>query len=69
MTNCAAMLADKLCPEHMQAFMTCALSKPERDWECTPDQVAAVKDGVCDREQRDFIMCAQREASRDLLAR
>lgn len=66
MANCVSMLEAEadLCAEHMQAFLACALSRPSGDWECTQDKVAAVKDGVCDKEQNAFVTCAQQAAVR-----
>lgn len=63
--NCTQMLADDLCPDRMRAFLTCALAHADKDWECGPDQAATLRDGVCEREQRAFFVCAQQALARE----
>lgn len=58
-TACEMVLADKLCQQESLLFVDCALARPVRDWECSRDKVAALKDGICTSEQQRVLMCVE----------
>jgi len=54
---CRGAFADMVCPQLLQPAMECALSLPLSSWFCSPDGIAAVKDGSCEREQIAYEAC------------
>jgi hypothetical protein len=64
MPNCTAMGSATPCTAEFLAMFGCLVKQPLSNWECAPDGVAAVKDGVCDAEQRAAIGCMQLKMSR-----
>ena len=43
------------CRAEMEAVMQCVIREPAKHWECSEQQIAAIKDGFCQREQLEFI--------------
>ncbi|MGO9835077.1 MAG: hypothetical protein ACLP1X_12760 [Polyangiaceae bacterium] len=64
MPNCTAMGSATPCTAEFLAMFGCLVKQPLNNWECAPDGVAAVKDGVCDAEQRAAIGCMELKMSR-----
>lgn len=54
---CRNAFADLVCPRQLKRAMECALSLPVNEWFCSPDGIAAVKDGPCDDEQEAYDVC------------
>jgi hypothetical protein len=47
------------CAVEMEAATRCMLTHPASDWECTPEGLAAIKDGLCTSEQERFASCLE----------
>ena len=56
-TMCLQSMVDATCTEQMAVATGCMLKHPASSWECTEDGVAAIKDGLCDKEQGAFADC------------
>ncbi len=59
------MLDIPICPEKMRVFVECAGREPAVHFECDENQIPAIKDGYCDKEQADFIACAKMSGTAD----
>ena len=57
MPNCLAMGSVTPCTDAVTSFYRCLVAQPVQNWECTPDGVAAIKDGFCDEAQRQVVAC------------
>jgi hypothetical protein len=44
------------------AFYQCLVPQPIKNWECDEEGVAAIKPGICDKEQERAIQCMQAKA-------
>jgi hypothetical protein len=58
--NCLGMASVTPCKPQFLAFYECLLEKPSKDWECSEDGVAAIRPGLCEREQGDAVACLER---------
>lgn len=47
------------CNDAMAAFYRCLLRQPEKNWECSDDGVAAIREGYCEKEQKHAVGCMQ----------
>ena len=56
-TACEEMQDVPVCKAEMQEVVGCMITKPAKDWECSEEGIAAIRDGVCDDEQRRFMTC------------
>lgn len=61
MMACRQMQASLSCQDEMHTVLECMGNQPRTSWECTPQATLALKDGLCDREQQAFALCAQGE--------
>jgi hypothetical protein len=57
LTACKEMQDVPVCKAEMQEVVGCMVTKPPKDWECSEEGIAALKDGVCDDEQGRFMTC------------
>lgn len=46
-----------VCFNEMAEVMGCVVKEPVANWECSDEDIAAVKDGYCQTEQERFIRC------------
>jgi hypothetical protein len=54
---CKEMHEVPICKNEMKAVMDCMISEPPAHWECNEEDIAAIKEGVCDDEQGGFMAC------------
>jgi hypothetical protein len=59
---CEQMRSTVVCVGQLEAFMNCMASQPSEQWICTEEGTAALKEGVCDREQSNYVNCAMKAA-------
>ena len=54
---CAETMQLHVCEQELEVATRCTLSHPARDWQCTSQGVASIKDPFCTEEQRAFGKC------------
>jgi hypothetical protein len=57
MKACSEMRDINFCQAEMREVFACMTKHPKENWECSEDKVAAIKEGVCDKEQTLFVTC------------
>jgi hypothetical protein len=57
--QCIAMGSFTPCQDQFAAFYRCLAGKPDRNWECGDDGVAAIREGLCDDEQKNAVGCME----------
>jgi hypothetical protein len=58
--RCLSGFHAESCHMEVEAFLSCAASRPTHDWECDPDTGASVRDGVCEEQQATVMQCLAR---------
>lgn len=62
LVNCIGAASGTPCNAEFLAFYGCLVPQPIANWECDEDGVAAIKPGLCDREQQRAIDCMKAKA-------
>lgn len=62
LVNCVAAATGTPCNAEFQAFYQCLVPQPIANWECAEDGVAAIKPGICNKEQERAIRCMESKA-------
>jgi hypothetical protein len=60
--NCLAMASAPPCTEQFLVFYECIAKQPARNWECSEDGVAAIREGFCEKEQEQTVLCMESNA-------
>jgi hypothetical protein len=53
-------MAGAPCSNEMTQATACMLNHPASDWMCTPDGLAAIKEGICVAEQDAVTACVSK---------
>ena|SRR5215471_887381 len=62
--QCIAMGSFTPCQDQFAAFYRCLATKPDPNWECGEDGVAAIREGFCDSEQESTVTCMEAKMQR-----
>ncbi len=62
LVNCVAAATGTPCNAEFQSFYLCLVPQPIANWECADDGVAAIKPGICSKEQERAIHCMESKA-------
>jgi|GEM_PF-6158216 len=54
---CNESMSNGPCSTEMRGATSCMVRHPASDWECTPEGLAAIKDGICVSEQEAVATC------------
>ena len=57
--QCIAMGSFTPCKDEFAAFYRCLEGKPDQNWECGEDGIAAIREGRCDPEQEKAVGCME----------
>ena len=60
--TCGQMRLVDTCVAEMAAVMSCFARQPLSSWECSEEGDAAMKDGLCDTQQGQFVRCIEHGA-------
>jgi hypothetical protein len=61
--SCREMQGVTACKGEMASLLRCFAREPIAHWECNAEGEAALKNGICNAEQRLLVTCAQSPAS------
>ena len=57
--SCREIQGVTACKDEMASLLRCFAREPIAHWECNPDGEAALKNGLCNAEQKLLVTCAQ----------
>lgn len=59
--NCYGMASLTPCSKEINPLFSCLLREPAEHWECDEDGMGAIRDGYCDKEQREAVACMEKK--------
>lgn len=62
LVNCVGAGTGTPCNAEFLAFYQCLVPQPIANWECAEDGVAAIKPGICNKEQERAVRCMESKA-------
>jgi hypothetical protein len=62
--RCQSMLSLPACKEELFAFLTCLRRQPAANWECDSEDIPAIRDPFCDRQQAALAACMESSPAR-----
>ena len=59
--NCYGTASLTPCSKEIGPLFACMLREPVEHWECGEDGIGAIRDGYCDKEQREAVACMEKK--------
>jgi hypothetical protein len=60
--HCVGAATGTPCNPEFQSFYQCLVPQPIKNWECAEDGIAAIRVGVCEKEQEVVLQCMEAKA-------
>jgi hypothetical protein len=60
--NCMGAATGTPCNPEFQSFYQCLVPQPIKNWECAEDGIAAIRVGICEKEQERVLHCMEAKA-------